>query len=249
MSNLPLAQIADLDNSSRMNTHHMICACHRCAFVGALKIGTKLRPEIHATDAPRATRDKTLPDTSAALAAEAYLATVSNVTMIRHCMRTYRFGSVLAEKAGAKPDLEVLYVASLLHDLGLETLFDGPEDFEWLGAREAARVLTDTGHAHLADQVAAAIEIHTQLETANDPRAEVAYLSIGAFCDVTGARLDQIEPRLIQEIVAEYPRDGTKRLIEALIKRQTAIKPQSNIARIAARVDVAAAVRNAPFPD
>jgi hypothetical protein len=231
-----------------MNTHHMICVCHRCTFLGALKIGAAATGlEAHAVDAPPAARDKQLPDTKVAFAAEAYLAAVSNITMIRHCIRTYRFGRALAEKAGAKPDLEVLYVASLLHDLGLEALFDGPEDFEKLGAREAKRFLLGQGHEHLADQVATAIELHTLIETAKDPRTEVAYLSIGAFCDVTGARLDQLEPRVVQEIVAEYPRNGTKDLLLALVKRQIAIKPQSNIAGIAARVDFAAIVRNAPF--
>jgi len=226
----------------------MICVCHRCTFLGALKVGTtKAHGEAHAADAPPAARDRALPDTPAALGAEAFLARVSNVTMIRHCIRTFRFGRLLAEKAHAKPDLEVLYIASLLHDLGLETLFDGPEDFELLGARAAKRFLADQGHGHLADRVAAAIEIHTQLETAKDPRPEVAYLAIGALCDVAGARLDLLAPREIQEIVAEYPREGTKDLIVALIKRQIASKPQSNIAAIAARVDVAAAVRNAPF--
>ena len=232
-----------------MNTHHMICVCHRCTL--SRRAEDRHRegsvPTAHAVDAPPAVRDKELPDTKVAFAAEAYLAAVSNITMIRHCIRTYRFGRILAEKAGAKPDLEVLYVASLLHDLGLETQFDGPEDFETLGAREAKRFLLSEGHAHLADQVAAAIEIHTLVETAKDPRPEVAYLAIGAFCDVTGARLDQIEPRLVQEIVAEYPRNGTKDLLLALVKRQIAIKPQSNIARIAARVDFTAIVRNAPF--
>jgi hypothetical protein len=221
----------------------MICVCHHCTFLGALKIGV----EVHAADAPPAVRDKELPDTQLAFAAEAYLAAVSNITMIRHCIRTYRFGRILAEKAGAKPDLEVLYVASLLHDLGLETQFDGPEDFEKLGAREAKRFLVSRGHEQMAEQVAAAIEIHTLTGTAKDPRPEVAYLAMGALCDVAGARLDQIEPRLIQEIVAEYPRNGTKDLIVALIMRQIAIKPQSNIARIAAGVDIVGIIRSAPF--
>ena len=226
----------------------MICVCHRCTFLGALKIGTaKAGAEFHAADVPPAARDKALPDTPAALVTEAYLAMVSNITMVRHCIRTFRFGRHLAEKAGAKPDLEVLYIASLLHDLGLETLFDAPGDFEQIGAREAKRFLTDGGHWHLAEPVAAAIEVHTRLETAKDPRPEVAYLAIGALCDVTGARLDQIEPRLVQEIVAEYPRNGTKSLIVALLTRQIAVKPESHIARIAAQVDIAAAVRNAPF--
>ena len=228
-----------------MSTQHTICACHHCAFLGALKVGTT-KDGIEAETLPLV-RDKALPDSAAAFAAEAYLVAVSNITMVRHCIRTYRFGRILAEKAGARPDLEVLYVGSLFHDLGLETLFDGPEDFETLGAREAKRFLIAQGYEHLAHPVAAAIEIHTSLESAKDPRPEVAYLAIGALCDVAGARLDQIEPRLIQEIVAEYPRNGTKDLLLALLRRQIETKPQSNIARIAARADVLTIVRNAPF--
>ncbi len=105
-----------------MDKHSTICACHRCTFLGAMHVGA----DAPAPDAVRIVRDKWLPDTPAACAAEAYLASVSNVTMMRHCVRTYRFGRILAEKAGAKPDFEALYVASLLHDLGLEPLFAGP---------------------------------------------------------------------------------------------------------------------------
>ena len=43
---------------------------------------------------------------------------------------------------------------------------------------------------------------------------------MGALVDVTGMRIDQIEPKLIQQIVAEYPRDGTKALIGAMLKHQ-----------------------------
>lgn len=226
-----------------MNTHHTICACHRCTFLGALHVGAGTP----ATEPVQIGRDKRLPDTPAACAAEAFLAQVSNVVMMRHCVRTYRFGQILAEKAGARVDLETLYVASLLHDLGLETLFAGPEDFETLGARAAKRFLVERGYEYLVEPVAAAIEIHTAMETANDPRPEVAYLSMGAFCDVTGARLDQIEPRLIQEIVAEYPRSGTKDLLSALLRNQIETKPQSRIASLAVRVDVLGFIRKAPF--
>ena len=215
------------------------CACQHCTSLGDFAVG--------ATSA--IPHDSLVPDSPAARAAESYLSLVSNLTMIRHCKRSYRFGLALAEKAGAKPDLEALYVGCLFHDLGLETRFAGPEDFETLGAREAKRYLLSLGHDRLAERVSAAIELHTSLDSANDPRAEVAYLSMGAFCDVIGARLDQIEPRIIQSVVAEYPRDGTKALLVALLKHQIDIKQQSRIGQIAARADVLKLIQAAPFAD
>lgn len=229
-----------------MNTHHPLsrCTCHRHAFQGALTITNGAYPMGGGASAPR---DRWLPDTPAARAAEAYLAQVSNLTMVRHCKRTFRFGQALAEKAGAKPDLEMLYVGALFHDLGLEPLFAGPDDFETLGAREAERYLMSQGYARIAAQVAAAIELHTAPDTANDHRPEVAYLCMGALCDVVGARLDQLEPRLIQQVVAEYPREGTKALLTALLKVQIDAKPASRIAIAEARVGVLQRVADAPF--
>lgn len=190
-----------------------------------------------------------LPDTPICMAAEAYLGALSSPVMVGHCTRTFLFGRALADKAGAKPDMEALYIGSLFHDLGLESIFEGPDDFETIGAREASRFLSAKGYPVLADQVAAAIELHTSIETANDPRPEVAYLNMGAFVDVFGSRVDQIETKLIQQIVEEYPRDGTKLLISTLLKHQIDTKPNSRIGRTATRVDVSQLVNAAPFAD
>ena len=187
------------------------------------------------------------PDTSAAAAAEHYLYAISSPVMVRHCKRCYLFGKALAEKAGAKVDMEALYIGCLFHDLGLEPIFEAADDFETIGAREASRFLRAKGYDQLAQQVSAAIELHTSVETAKDPRPEVAFLNMGALVDVTGLRIDQIEPKLIQQIVAEYPRDGTKALIGAMLKHQIDTKPQSRIGRIATQVDVLKFVADAPF--
>jgi hypothetical protein len=229
-----------------MNTYRRFCTCHRRASRGVLSITTGA-PPTGGGSAPL--RDRTLPDTPAARAAEGYLDSVSSLTMVRHCKRTFRFGLALADKAGARLDLEAFYVGCLFHDLGLEEQFAGPEDFEVLGAREAGRFLNAHGYAYLAEQAAAAIAIHTTPETAGDPRPEVAYLAMGAMVDVVGARLDQIEPRLIQQIVAEYPRDGTKAMLIAMIKGQIDSKPGSNIAGLHARLGVLQRMADAPFTD
>lgn len=188
-----------------------------------------------------------LPDTAAAKAAESYLGALSSPVMIDHCKRSFLFGRALAAKAGARPDMEALYVGCLFHDLGLEPIFEGPDDFETIGAREASRFLKAKGHPVLADQVAAAIELHTSIETANDPRPEVAYLNMGAFVDVFGSRIDQIDAKLIQKIVEEYPREGTKVLLTTLLKLQIDTKPNSRIGQSATRFDVTKLVNAAPF--
>lgn len=248
MSVSPLPVLSIFGDDLGMKTLHNLgnCTCHRHALPSALTITNGDQATGGGGGAPR---DGRLPDTPAARAAEVYLASVSNMTMVRHCKRTFRFGQALAEKAGAKPDMEALYIGSLFHDLGLEPQFAGAADFETLGAREAERFLNTKGYDKLGQQVAAAIELHTLAQTAEDPRPEVAYLCMGALCDVVGARLDQIEPRIIQQVIAEYPRDGTKALLKSLLKFQIDTKPQSRIAQIEARMGVLQRVQDAPFTD
>jgi hypothetical protein len=226
--------------------HPIDCACARRGLLSAIVCDAISRAASADRTSGRAPAFD-FPDTPAAGAAEYYLYALSSPVMVRHCKRSYLFGKALADKAGVKPDLEALYVGCLLHDLGLESIFYAPEDFETIGAREAARFLSFRGHERLAQLVEAAIELHTSVETAKDPRAEVAFLSMGAFMDVTGARLDQIDAKLIQEIVEEYPREGTKALIGALLKGEIDAKPQSRLARLATRVDVLGLVAAAPF--
>ncbi len=227
-------------------THAPTCMCARRGFLSALGFaGVVLAAPGVLAGQSAATLQ--FPDTPAAAAAELYLYAISSPVMVRHCKRSYLFGKALADKAGAKPDLEALYVGCLLHDLGLEPLFAGPDDFESIGAREADRFLSAKGYVQLGRVVSAAIEIHTSVETAKDPRPEVAFLNMGAFVDVTGMRIDQIEPKLIQQIIAEYPRDGTKALLSALLKHEIDTKPHSRFGQVAKRVDVPKLVADAPF--
>lgn len=227
-------------------THPINCTCARRGLLSKFACGAT--PSTASGDVPgRRAPAFDFPDTPAAAAAEYYLYAISAPVMVRHCKRSYLFGKALADKAGARPDLETLYVGCLLHDLGLEPIFAREQDFETIGAQEAARFLSFKGHDRLAQPVATAIELHTSLETANDPRPEVAFLSMGAFMDVTGARLDQVEAKLIQQIVEEYPREGTKALLSTLLKREIDTKPQSRLGKLAARVDVLDFVAKAPF--
>jgi len=230
----------------KSQTHSPNCMCAHRGLLSTFG-PTALSLSASSTPAGQDLRAAPLPDTPAAAAAEHYLYAISSPAMVRHCKRCYLFGKALAEKAGAKLDLETLYVGCLFHDLGLEPIFEGPDDFETIGAREASRFLKAGGYRFLADQVAAAIKIHTSAETAQDPRPEVAYLHMGATVDVLGRRIDQLDTKLIQRIVEEYPRDGTKLLLTTLLKHEIDTKPNSHFGRLAARVDVLGLINAAPF--
>ncbi len=226
--------------------HSPNCMCARRGFLSALGFAG-LPPSAPNALADHSTTASQLPDTPAAAAAEFYLYAISSPVMVRHCKRSYLFGKALADKAGAKPDLEALYVGCLFHDLGLEPIFEGPDDFEAIGAREASRFLKARGYPSLADRVATAIKIHTSVETAEDTRPEVAYLHMGATVDVLGRRVDQLDAALIQKIVEEFPRDGTKGLLTTLLQHEIDTKPNSHFGRLAARFDVLGLINAAPF--
>jgi HD-GYP domain-containing protein (c-di-GMP phosphodiesterase class II) len=61
-----------------------------------------------------------VPDSALARKAERHAAELSSEALLNHCHRTYLWGSLLAQADGTKvDDPELLYVASLLHDLGV----------------------------------------------------------------------------------------------------------------------------------
>ncbi|MEU8076484.1 HD domain-containing protein [Catellatospora citrea] len=182
------------------------------------------------TITPRCSR---LPDTRLAVAATDLLVASSTATLINHCLRTYHFGLALADRDGLAPDLELLYIGAALHDLGFTQRYDGPAPFEEIGADAAHELLLAQGaDPARADLVAEAIRLHVYAQTAQDPRPEVALLSIGAAVDVFGLRLDLIAPALTRQIIEEHPRLGFTAAITAIVADQSARKPDSPLARL-----------------
>jgi hypothetical protein len=64
------------------------------------------------------------PDTLATRAAREVVAHYSSSALVNHCERAYLWSAALGELTGAVYDRELLYVASMLHDLGLMPAFD-----------------------------------------------------------------------------------------------------------------------------
>jgi hypothetical protein len=190
-----------------------------------------------------------VPDSALAMAADALLVSSSPLPLVNHCRRTYVFGAGLLERAGRSFDAEVLYVASLLHDLGLtETFEDGVTPFETRGAAVATEALRENGASpELTALVNDAIALHLKASSAEDPRPEVAGVSMGAAADVLGLRLEDLPESLVAQALEGFPRLDFKTFLNEVIARQVQLKPDSRIAGYVERFQFAQLVTAAPF--
>src|SRR5277367_5516774 len=63
--------------------------------------------------------DIKVPDSNIVRQAEELARSVSNDTLFNHVMRCYWFGELFAQQEGKKVDSELMFLSSVLHDLGL----------------------------------------------------------------------------------------------------------------------------------
>jgi len=108
------------------------------------------------------TADIKVPDSKIARDAEELARTVSNDMLFNHVMRCYWFGELFARRHGIKIDSELMFLSSVLHDLGLTPQAPGPHRFEIEGAGAARKFLVGNGvSADRAQKVWDNIALHT----------------------------------------------------------------------------------------
>jgi HD domain-containing protein len=126
-----------------------------------------------------------------------------------HSIRSFLFARVLAEHEGclhdAAYDEQLLFAATVMHDLGLGHHAEGQARFEVEGADLAAAVLRNHGVAEAdVDRVWEAIALHA-CEGIADRRGLLTYLTHkGVFFDI-GKVGDGVADRLRREVLNAYP--------------------------------------------
>jgi HD superfamily phosphodiesterase len=161
-----------------------------------------------------------IPDSKAAREATDLARSCSPPYMFNHVIRTFVFGSQLANKAKHSYDVELMYVASVLHDLGLvESNMSTGARFEIDGANAARGFAIKQGYSpEQAQTIWTAIALHTSAGIASE-MPEIALVHLGAGVDVGGIGFDQLTARQINEILEAYPRLGFKKAFaEVLLK-------------------------------
>ena len=161
---------------------------------------------------PREVAGLRIPDSGIATTAVEIAREACEASLFNHCARTYVFAGLLGVRRKLKVDLELLFLASILHDLGLTERYMGPARFEVQGADAARSLLTAHGvSSDRASTVHDAILMHATGFIAETRQPEIALVSIATGTDVVGDRLDQFSSQETTQIDTAFPRLGFKK--------------------------------------
>ncbi|WP_193085986.1 HD domain-containing protein [Halomonas sp. FME65] len=137
-----------------------------------------------------------------------------------HCLRTFFFGQLWAQFHGLRIDAETLYVASLLHDLGLTGHFHQQTaccGFAIVGARSARDLAASQQwppERQRAVYEAISYHLNPYLSLAHH-EPEAVCLQRAAHLDVIGAGHHLLPDSAITKVHADYPRTGFREEILA----------------------------------
>ena len=171
----------------------------------------------------------------------------SRPALTNHGVRSYAWGALLGLSESRPFESEALYVAALLHDIGLLESHDRGNDFEADGAAAAHELLVSVGwDAERADRAAHAIRDHWD-GPENEDEVESLLLAYGTSVDVGGWRVKEFDADTFADVVETAPRDGFKQQFIELVEKQAAAKPWCHLGPLAANPAFAARVLAAPF--
>jgi hypothetical protein len=169
------------------------------------------------------------PQTPAATAALSVASRFYPPALLDHCVRSYLWGAAYASAHGISFDDELLYVAAMLHDMGLTDAFDSHTlPFEKAGGDLAWVFGVAAGWP--ADRAARAMEIivrhmHEDVSATVDPESHI--LQVATSWEIVGRRPEEFPAQLRAEILARYPRQGFGSEFLECFKDQGLRKPDS----------------------
>ena len=193
--------------------------------------------------------DIPVPETAAAAAAHEVLAQYSAPALVNHCVRSYLLAASLAVVERIEVDVELLYVASVLHDIALEPAFDSHTlPFEDAGGHVAWVFAAAAGWpAARRDHAAQVIIAHMRgTDPAVDPEGHLLDLATGL--DISGRNADRWPAELLAELVAAHPRLDLADRFLACFRDQATRKPTSSAAD-AVRGGIADRLASNPLED
>jgi len=167
--------------------------------------------------------------------------------LVAHSIRSYCWGVAIANGEGWAFDRRVLWVASLLHDLGLARLTRNTMCFEVEGAEIARRFLERRGLSPGdADRAAIAILLHMRAGVTLADGVESVLLDRATGIDVRGDGIEAIAS--VRDVVADaFPRGPFDRRFLRAIQREVAIRPGCQSERLLVRGDLAAWLARSPW--
>jgi cyanamide hydratase family protein with HD domain len=192
--------------------------------------------------------DFPIPDSEFANQATRLVRELSPGFLFNHGVRVFMFAEAIGRHNRVKYDREVVYLASVMHDLGLIPQFNGQGSFEVEGAGVARQFLLARGLPEdKADLVHEAIALHAAVGKASKRAPEIALVHFGAGMDVVGFRAEDVATDTVRHIVDAYPRLGFKMAFSEALQDEVRRKPSSHMAGHLG-LGFVRMIQSAPFP-
>ena len=188
------------------------------------------------------------PQTPAAAAARSVATRFYSPALLNHTIRSYLWGATYGTAHGIAFDDELLYVAALLHDLGLTEAFDSQRvPFEEAGGQLAWVFGVAAGWpAQRAARVEEIITLHMRADVSAAADPEAHLLQVASSWEVVGRHPEEFPPDARVELLDRYPRLGFGAEFLACFEDQARRKPASAAAASVGR-DVAGRIAANPL--
>ena len=175
-----------------------------------------------------------MPDTDLCRGVEAAVVGAESPQMFGHSYRTVAYAHALAAVDGLSVDLELLWCACLLHDIGIERTVPG-RCFAVRGGEETVRIAQSAGADHATADL--------------DPDAHpLPYLvAAGALVDVLGKRLDEMDRDFVRAVNQARPRDDFASVLSGVWRAETRAVPKGRAAVAQHTAAFSVAARFAPL--
>lgn len=179
-----------------------------------------------------------IPDSPLVREATDFIREVEDDLLFNHSRRVFLFGALQGLRRGLQPDLELLYVGAMFHDIGLtERYRTSTIRFEVDGADAARDFLIARGVDKAdADKVWLGIALHTTPGVPEFLAPEVALLQAGVEVDVVGVGREALAPEALAAVTAAYPRPDFKNRILAAFNDGMKHRPQTTFGTMNADV-------------
>src|SRR4051812_24919098 len=188
--------------------------------------------------APDSIASVVIPDTELVREITAFIRDAEDDLLFDHSRRVFLFGALQGRRRGLEPDLELLYVGAMFHDVGLTTRFrDSTLRFEVDGANAAEKFLRDRGYDDAAvRKVWLSIALHTTPGVPEFLDPEIALVTAGVETDVLGIGRDDLSEDVRDAVTAAHPRPDFKRRILRAFTDGNRHRPRSTFGNVNADV-------------
>jgi hypothetical protein len=179
-----------------------------------------------------------VPDTPLVREVTDFIREAEDDLLFDHSRRVFLFGALQGRRLGLQPDLELLYVGAMFHDIGLTPRYrTSTGRFEVDGANAARDFLLERGYDRAdAQKVWLGIALHTTPGIPEFLDPEIALVTAGVETDVIGIGRDDLAPEALAAVTAAHPRPDFKRRILVAFTNGMKHRPRSTFGTMNADV-------------